>query len=78
MRQIISDPNFLHGKPYLGGVRLSVEMILEELALKKSPHEISRKYPQITEDDVVFVIRHALKIVNQHPESSDIVREARP
>ncbi len=77
MRQIISDPNFLHGKPYLGGVRISLEMILDELANKKSPHQISRKYPQITEDDVIFIIRHASKVVNAHPESSDVVREAR-
>ena len=77
MRKIISDPNFLHGKPYLGGVRISVEMILDELAQKKSPHQISRKYPQITEDDVIFIIRHASKIVNAHPESSDVVRKAR-
>ena len=77
MRQIISDPNFLKGKPYLGGVRISVEMVLEELALKKSPHEIARKYPQITEDDVLFIIRYAARVVNAHPEDADIMREAR-
>lgn len=77
MRQIISDPNFLNGKPYLGGVRISIELILDELAQKKSPHQISRKYPQITEDDVIFIIRHASKVINAHPEASDVVREAR-
>ncbi len=77
MRKIISDPNFMHGKPYLGGVRISVEMVLEELANKKTIHEIVRKFPQLTEDDVVFIIRHAMKMVNQFPDASDIVREAR-
>jgi len=77
MRRIISDPNFLHGKPYLGGLRISIELIFEELAQKKTIHEISRKYPQITEDDIVFAIQYASKVVNAHPEDADIQREAR-
>ncbi len=77
MRRVISDPNFLHGKPYLGGLRISIELILEALAEKKTIHEIARKYPQITEDDIVFAIRYASKIVNAHPEDTDVQREAR-
>lgn len=77
MRHVISDPNFLNGKPYLGGLRLSVELILEALADKKTIHEIARKYPQLTEDDIVFTIRYAAKIVNAHPEDADIQREER-
>lgn len=77
MRQIISDPNFLHGKPYLGGVRLSVELILEHLAQKMSIHEIARKYPQLTEEDVIFTIQYAARVVSAHPEEADIQREAR-
>lgn len=78
MRHIISDPNFLHGKPYLGGVRLSVELILEELLEKKNTREVAKKYPQLTEDDVLFVLQYAIKVVNNHPEDAHIHRDERP
>ncbi len=77
MRHIISDPNFLHGKPYLGGVRLSVEMILEELIQKKSTRDVAKKFPQLQEDDVLFVLQYAQRVINNHPEDADIQREER-
>lgn len=77
MRHIISDPDFLHGKPYLGGARLSLELILEELIQKKYTREVSKKYPQLTEDDVLAVLQYAQRVINAHPEFADIQREAR-
>jgi len=77
MRQIVSDPNFLHGKPYIGGVRLSIDLILEELIKKKNIHDVAKKYPQITEEDVLFALQYAQKVINNHPEDADIQREAR-
>lgn len=78
MRHIISDPNFLHGKPYLGSGRLSVEMILEELIKIKNTREVAKKFPQIQEDDVIFVLQYAQRIINKHPEDADILRGERP
>jgi uncharacterized protein (DUF433 family) len=77
MRHIITDPNFLHGKPYLGGIRLSVDLILDELIEKKNTREVAKKYPQMTEDDVLFVLRYAQRVINNHPEDADIQREER-
>ncbi|PKL74639.1 MAG: antitoxin [Candidatus Melainabacteria bacterium HGW-Melainabacteria-1] len=77
MRHIISDPHFLNGKPFLGGARLSVELILDELILKKNTRDVAKKYPQITEDDVIFVIQYAQRLVNKHPEDADIQRPER-
>jgi uncharacterized protein (DUF433 family) len=77
MRQIISDPNFLHGKPYIGGVRLSIELILEELIKFRNIRDVAKKYPQITEDDVITALQYASRVVNAHPEFADIQREER-
>lgn len=77
MRQIISDPDFLKGKPYVGGVRLSVDIILEELAQKKNIRDVAKKFPQLTEEDVIFALGYAVKVVNAHPEDADILRDSR-
>ncbi|PIQ24356.1 hypothetical protein COW36_24195 [bacterium (Candidatus Blackallbacteria) CG17_big_fil_post_rev_8_21_14_2_50_48_46] len=74
MRHVISDSNFLNGKPYLGGIRLSLEMILNEFLQRKTIHEIVRKYPQLAEEDVLFALQYAIKTVNAHPEDADIQR----
>lgn len=77
MRHIISDPNFLNGKPYLGGVRLSVDLILDELLQKRNTREVAKKYPQLSEEDVLFVLQYAQRVINQHPEDADIQRSER-
>jgi len=77
VRHIISDPNFLNGKPYIGGVRLSIELILDELIKFRNVRDVAKKYPQITEDDVLFALQYASRAVNAHPEFADIQREER-
>lgn len=75
MRHIVSDPQFLNGKPYLGGVRISLELILDEFVQKKTIKDIVRKYPQLSEDDVIFVLQYAIRLINMHPEDADIQRK---
>ena len=77
MRQIISDPDFLKGKPYVGGVRLSIDIILEELTQKKNVRDVAKKFPQLTEEDIIFALQYAIKVVNAHPEDADIRRDSR-
>lgn len=77
MRHIISDPHFLNGKPYVGGVRLSVDLILDELISCKNTRDVAKKYPQLTEDDVLFCLQYAQKVINNHPEDADVQREER-
>ena len=74
MRHIISDAKFLRGKPYLGGVRLSVSHILGELSEGKTIDDITRKYPQIMKDDIVHILDYASKVVDAHPEDADLLR----
>ena len=77
MRHIVSDANFLNGKPYLAGFRLSVEMIIDEVIAKKNTRDVTKKFPQLTEGDVIFCLEYAQKIINKHPEDADIQREER-
>lgn len=50
-RQYISiDPEVLRGKPCIAGHRISVEMILEMLALGDRIEDILDVYPQLTQD----------------------------
>lgn len=75
MRHVVSDPNFLNGKPCLSGVRLSLELILEEFIQKKNIRDIVRKYPQLSDDDVAFVLHYAIRLINAHPEDADPPRK---
>jgi uncharacterized protein (DUF433 family) len=78
MRHVMSDPDFLNGKPHLSGVRLSLELILNEFVQKKSVKDIVRKYPQLTHDDVIFVLHYAIRLINAHPEDADPPRKVLP
>ena len=75
MRHVVSDPNFLNGKPYLGGARLSVSLILQEFINGKTIRGIVRKYPQLQQSDVLCVLNYAIKVIDAHPEDADIIRE---
>jgi uncharacterized protein (DUF433 family) len=76
MRHVVSDPDFLHGKPYLGGLRISLELIMQEFVQHKTIRDITRKYPQLSEEDVLFVLHYAIRLINAHPEEADIHRSA--
>lgn len=74
MRHIISDAKFLKGKPYLGGARLSVSLLLGELSEGKTISDIIRKYPQLMREDIVHILDYASKIVDAHPKDADLLR----
>lgn len=78
MRHIVSDKNYLRGKPYLGGVKITVQMLLEELLEGKTMRDIVRKYPQLQEDDIAVILNYAIRVINAHPEDADIQRPELP
>ncbi|MCE2433884.1 MAG: DUF433 domain-containing protein [Candidatus Latescibacteria bacterium] len=63
MREIISDPGILGGKPVVEGTRLSVEHILGLLARNMSPQEIVEAYPVLTVEDVNGVLEYDIKVL---------------
>ena len=59
-RQYISiDPEILRGKPCIAGHRISVEMILEMLALGDTIDDILNVYPQLTREQILAAIMFA-------------------
>ncbi len=51
-RYITTDPDILRGKPCIAGTRISVQLILEQLALGDEVKDILDQYPHITEEQV--------------------------
>ncbi|MDE2724037.1 MAG: DUF433 domain-containing protein [Gemmatimonadota bacterium] len=62
MREIISNPGILGGKPVVDGTRLSVEHILGLLVRNMSPQEIAEAYPILTVEDVNGVLEYAATV----------------
>jgi uncharacterized protein (DUF433 family) len=59
-RQYIStDPDILGGKPCIAGTRISVQLILEQLALGDTIQELLDQYPHITEEQIYAALAFA-------------------
>ena len=60
---IVSDPNILCGKPCIAGTRISVQLVLEELAAGLSVDEFLTQYPHITREQVRATLEYAADAV---------------
>lgn len=54
---IVSDPNVMMGKPVVAGTRITVELILEELAAGTSAAELTAGHPALTPDAIAAAVR---------------------
>lgn len=61
---IVATPDTLAGKPRIAGTRISVAMILEELAAGETPADIVETYPALTLADVQAAIDFAIAQVD--------------
>jgi uncharacterized protein (DUF433 family) len=52
LSRIKMDPNVLHGKPSIRGLRYPVELILELLSAGMTHQEILHDYEDLEEDDI--------------------------
>lgn len=50
--RITSDPTILGGKPCIRGTRLSVQRVLEILAMNPSQEELREDYPELELEDI--------------------------
>ncbi len=53
---IITDPNAMMGKPLIAGTRITVELILDKLAVGETIEQILNDYPQLSREAVLAVI----------------------
>ncbi len=60
---IVSDPKVMLGKPVIAGTRITVELILEELASGARVEEILAKHPHLTRESVLAVFDYAHKCI---------------
>ena len=58
---IVSDPKVMMGKPTIAGTRITVELILEELASGESMEQILQEHPSLTIEAVRQAIGFAAK-----------------
>ncbi|MGI8926854.1 MAG: DUF433 domain-containing protein [Tepidiformaceae bacterium] len=66
--RIVANPAVLLGKPVIRGTRISVELILEELAAGATEEQIREGYPFLTPEDIRAAVRYALDVLR-----SDVV-----
>ena len=65
--RITMDAGVLGGKPCVAGTRISVELILEELASGLSIDQLIEAYPHLRREDIQAALHHALDSV-RHEE----------
>jgi uncharacterized protein (DUF433 family) len=57
--RITSDPGRLSGKPCIRGLRISVQRVVEAVAVYPDRDELLREYPELEEEDVRQALRFA-------------------
>jgi uncharacterized protein (DUF433 family) len=55
---IQSDPAVMMGKPVIKGSRITVELILEKLAVGETVEEILRSYPHLKKEGVLAAVAY--------------------
>lgn len=66
MSRISIDPNIMHGKPIIRGMRWTVEMVLDLLSSGMSVQEIIEDHPELEKDDVLAVLQFAKLQLSGH------------
>ncbi len=56
---IVSDPNVMMGKPVVAGTRITVELILEELAAGTSANELIAGHPALSPQAISAALQFA-------------------
>ena len=61
--RVIADPRILGGKPVVRGTRISVGLVLEELAHNPDVPELLAAHPELTRADVQACLAYAKAMV---------------
>ncbi|MBA4160006.1 MAG: DUF433 domain-containing protein [Gemmatimonadetes bacterium] len=62
--RVTSDPAVMVGKPVIEGTRITVELILEELAAGAIPEQILESYPHLPKDSIPAALRFAAEALS--------------
>jgi uncharacterized protein (DUF433 family) len=61
--RIHSDPRIMGGQPVIAGTRVTVALILREIARGANADEIVDQYPHLTKEDVRAAVLYASEVV---------------
>jgi uncharacterized protein (DUF433 family) len=63
--RIVVNPKVMLGKPIIKGTRITVELILRQLAQGLTTKEILKNYPHITREDILAALEYASQLVEE-------------
>ena len=63
--RITVDPDQMAGVPCIRGLRVTVSMMLGQLAAGRTMDEILADYPYLERDDLLAVLEYAAAVVDQ-------------
>ncbi len=64
-KHISVDPVVCHGKPCIGGTRIMVSVVLDNLAEGLTPEEIVHEYPPLTLEGVQAALASAATLARE-------------
>ncbi len=59
LERITVDPEICLGQPTIRGMRITVSVILKQVASGMSKEEILKAYPELEEEDIVQALKYA-------------------
>jgi len=59
---VVSDPEVLQGKPHLKGTRIPVSLVLGYLAGGKTPAEVIREFPDLSDPQIAACLDYAREL----------------
>ncbi|MFO1217168.1 MAG: DUF433 domain-containing protein [Burkholderiaceae bacterium] len=68
--RIVSNPDILVGKPSIKGTRISVELVLSQLAHGWTYEMVLESYPHITRDDILACIGFAAEMLRDQQHAA--------
>lgn len=63
--RIVVDPEIMVGKPIVRGTRITVELILRQLAQGMTVGDILKNYPHLAKEDIYAAIQYATQLVQE-------------
>jgi uncharacterized protein (DUF433 family) len=61
LQRIDINPQVMLGKPIIRGTRITVEILLGQIAAGSSTEEVLAEYPQLSREDVLAAVAYAAK-----------------
>jgi uncharacterized protein (DUF433 family) len=59
LERITVDPEVCLGEPTIRGMRITVSIVLKQLASGMTSHDILKAYPELEEEDIIQAVKYA-------------------